>query len=121
METEDKLILEECVRIRRDMITATTKNGIPKEEEDRALLLQALNGLEKVALSRAKLKNEEQTNSNISLANELIVKMLTGSFVQPEVIGECRVLEEVTGEIDVVPGETEIGVISFDYTELIKD
>jgi len=121
METEDRLILEECVRIRRDMITATTKDGIPKDEEDRALLVQALNGLEKVALSRAKFKNDEQSNSNVSLANGLIAKMLNSTLVHPEVAGKHRVLEEVTGDITIVPGETEIGVISFDYTELIKD
>lgn len=124
MDIEDKKILENCISVRENIVSAMTVKGIPSDVDDRAFLLNALNGLEKVALTRARLKNEDKANDIASNANAIVASLLTRlpnlntDIIEGAVV---PVIDTSLMPISLAPGENKIGVESFDYDQMVKD
>jgi hypothetical protein len=118
MDIEDKQLLNKCVDIRMNLIETMTAKGMPEDNEDRNVLLAALSGIERVAISRARIKSEE----DISKSNGELQKLIAQVLVKvPNAVsnynGEPLMLEDAT--IETVEGETSTGVynISLDGFE----
>lgn len=124
MDIEDKRILENCISVRENIVSAMTVKGIPEDVDDRAFLLNALNGLEKVALTRARLKNEDRANDISNNANAIVASLLTRL---PALSGEpvegvtVPVIDGSIMSISLAPGENKIGVESFDYEQMVNE
>lgn len=124
MDIEDKKILENCISVRENIVSAMTVKGIPDDVDDRAFLLNALNGLEKVALTRARLKNEDKANDISNNANAIVASLLTrlpslsGDLVEGVTV---PVIDGNIMSISLAPGENKIGVESFDYEQMVNE
>jgi hypothetical protein len=118
MDIEDKQLLNRCVDIRMNLIGSMTAKGMPEDNEDRTVLLAALSGVERVAISRARIKSDEDVSKSNGELQKLIAQVLVRV---PNTVsnysGEPLMLDG--GTIETVEGETSTGVynISIDSFE----
>lgn len=122
MELEDQQTLEKTQRIRNEVVDELMDGGAPRSKEDREFLVKLLDGMDRVAINRSKIKAEEKTAKANGETNNIIANILR------------RVTANTTHEIDhtvkppelpndlhieVVPGETHIGTTSLDLDDII--
>jgi hypothetical protein len=110
MEKEDKDLLESCIDIRRNLIAHLTNGGMPKDSEDQKVLLATLSGMEKIALSRAKLKSDEEASKNHGEIQRLIASVLLKTPKRYDLGDGVPLLLDDSEELtDIVEGELTIG------------
>lgn len=120
---EDQARLNLTHRIRENIITSLTENGLPEDDKDRKFLLAAMDGLDHSILTKAKVKAQDKSNNNQAKATSLVAELLyrisannTGTPVDRTI--ELTTEYQVT---DPVPGETDQGVQHLTYDEFFKD
>ena len=126
MSAEEKLILtdEEALRFtqikRRELVNVLCDDGIPRDPKDRAMLLKALDGMDRQALTNKRIAGETAGNEAARMAaqamNVLFEKLGNQNPFQKE--GAGRVIDapqKFVEKLELVPGETEIGIASLDY------
>lgn len=120
MDLEDKARLELTLRVRENAIRELTKTGkLPEDKMDRAFLVQMLDGMDRTVLTRTKIKTDDQAAKSQADSAKLIADALlrvetrraTGRVIPVETI-------ELPA-IEVVEGETSIGVQTFKYDEIM--
>jgi hypothetical protein len=110
MEKEDKDLLESCIDVRKNLIASLTVGGMPKESEDQKVLLAALTGMEKIALTRARLKSEEEASKNHNEIQKLIAAVLLKTPKRFDLGDGAPLLLDDSEELtDIVVGELSIG------------
>jgi hypothetical protein len=106
---DEDLDLNYTREIRKSLITDMTKSGMPTETKDRAMLLMALDGVDKAALAKKKIKSDEGISNKNLVAVETIAHIFNTKNVREippsEIIGEIK---EVTDVIDVSINEGEL-------------
>lgn len=107
------------------LITAGN-GGLPGDKEDRDTLFKALDGLDKVALTRKRITADQEQASGVSQAVGLIAALLRQSKTNYNTleVSDATVLEAPTLGDDVpppdlVPGETEIHAGQLNYAAFV--
>ena len=123
-QIEGNARLEFTLDIREKMVRELTSSGvIPADNANKALLISALDGMDRTVLSRAKVKVAEKTNDLSTQANSLIAKLLTQ--VRPKQISENNYdvnikplsLDSSISKPDTIEGEMVIGTTSETFDE----
>lgn len=121
MDMQDKARLELTLSTRESIIKGLFKdNRIPIEQEDRDLLMKALDGMDRTILSRAKIKSDDSAQQTQAAQVALIAQLLIRATPTP---GKVRTedLEVIDGVVaDVTEGETSIGVQTFTYAQIMN-
>lgn len=126
---EDVARLDRSQSIRMLIIDTMTKEGkLPEDKSDRAFLLEALNGMDRTTLSRAKLKVESASAQNAAATVQIVGEILArvANNKTPIIEGQAR-REAPALPTDIVvenpvEGETMIGVEMMTYDSfLAKD
>ncbi|HWT40108.1 MAG TPA: hypothetical protein VN081_02450 [Dongiaceae bacterium] len=123
----DEEALDFTQRHRKDLVDVLTANGAPTDGEVANVLLKTLDGMDRQALTKMKIKSDERTNDN---SDKLAASVIAGVFAQlkgknpyeKEVI-EGQLLERAAPAVDLsklpaielVPGETDIGTSDLTY------
>lgn len=117
----EKAQLERTQLVRGQIITEMTKGGIPKDIEDRAFLIKAMEGMDKVNLTKAKIKSDDAAHKNNAAAAAMIGEMLRRVTTRPT--GVVREVQPaLPDEVTVLPveGETHIGVKTFSLEQILS-
>lgn len=112
---------------RKEIINHLTKKGVPEDDKQVALLLSALNDMDRTSLSRKKIKVESDTAANNKQAADLIASI----FMQPDskklgmaaVDGMLGTIPSVEGrlpEVEVLPGEMAVNPPQLDYNAFMS-
>jgi hypothetical protein len=83
---------------------------MPEESEDQKVLLATLSGMEKIALTRARLKSEEEASKNHNEIQRLIASVLLKTPKRYDLGDGVPLLLDDSEELtDIVVGELSIG------------
>lgn len=100
--------------------------GIPDDKEDRDALFKALDGLDKVALTRKRIAADVEQASGVSQAVSLISTLLRQSKttyntvdVDDATVVSAPTLSNDIPEPELVPGETEINAGQLNYDAFV--
>lgn len=105
-------------KIARDLLK---DDKLPESDEDRNLLLKVLDGMDRTDLSVAKLKVDDKSATGMQNIHDMVAHVLLNST--RTVRHDVHVIPELPMElaiIDMVPGETELGVQTFTYEDMIR-
>lgn len=113
----DDSVLDYSQRQRKKLIDDLTRKGMPADKDSQQVLLTALAGMDKVAISKKRLKVEEGTKDAAQQGMELamlVLKQIKGTnphLAQPNQPNPNAngVKEPVLPAPDLVPGQTNIG------------
>jgi hypothetical protein len=106
---------------RKELVAAITEKGMPTETKDRLTLLAALDGMDKAALSKKKIKSDEGVSDKNVQAIETITKLFADARLKnmSKVVGSLEasipVLREDLPLPVLVPGELDEQSDSEDY------
>lgn len=75
VETEDQ-DLQFAQGVRKKLVGDLTKTGMPQDKESRMILLQALDGMDRSALGRKRIKVEEDAGKNQAQFSGVIADLL---------------------------------------------
>ncbi len=123
--TEDEVILYTRQK-RMQLANDLTQQGAPKDKDSQCVLLATLDGLDRSALGRLKIKAEERANANNASAAALIAQVLNeiGSTkiyeFQTTVIREIPRLPDSIPKPDIVEGELETNPQQIDFETFTK-
>ena len=121
----DKDRLELTQSVRESIIRKFTSNGgIPDNKEDRALLIEVMNGSDRAVLSKAKIKAEDASSKNAADVANLIGDILNRISIKRELpVNEAPkpapILSQEYVVLNPVEGETMIGVSNMTYEKFI--
>lgn len=123
---EDQARLNRTQDIREKIVAATMKNGaIPVDRDDREFLMKAIEGIDRQVLSKAKIKSDDQNSKAQTEAASMIASLLLQAGQQHKAANHARAERELVLDMpdlkDIVPGETDIGVHTFTYGDIVKD
>lgn len=127
IDIEDKQRLEMTLNIRSRIIEEMTKKGIPSDKEDRAFLMQAVDGMDRTVLGRARIKAEDKANQSqqatAGLIASLLSKVSAHASANIENTSNKKITPTLPSEIVVtnpVPGESQIGISEENYNTFIE-
>lgn len=118
--------------LRHRLIHDMTMQGekLPDDAKERALLLQAMADMDRTALANKKIGSKERTAAKDREAAELLARMVgrlgfKSPFESHDTIdGECREVPALKAgdlpAIELVPGETDIGISTVGYDEFMS-
>jgi len=126
----DDQVLDFTQRWRVMMINKLTNNGqaLPMEAKDVAALDGVLSSLDRQALGKKRIKVEEKGNKNAEEGMKLISAVLGkigSNDVFAGVTGDKNIVRETIPasyeELDLVPGELDIGITDMKYEDFVKE
>lgn len=122
LDEKDTTRLELTLQTRENIVHKMLEDGIPEAEEDRAFLLKAMDGLDRVILTKARIKSDDTAVQNQRTVAKLIADILVRSEVKDGSTKrlESPVLESSIVADNVVEGETDIGVHNFSYDTFME-
>lgn len=117
--------LQDTQKVRKTLISALTVNGeVPREGPKQVLLLGLLDGSDRSAFTRAKLrsdkKRDEATQSAIKLVGETL-KNINSRTYRPVASEIDRTIPRELENRTFVIGELEIGIEPIPITQLIQE
>jgi hypothetical protein len=115
-DNSEDIDLEYSRQKRKQLVDSLTDKGMPTDIKDQSIMLQALDGLDRQALSKKKLKSDE----GISSAAVMAAAMLAQLYNKPDLKalsvsnnnGSVQVfmgnepIDIIDGELEVVPSMT---------------
>lgn len=127
--SEDEDILNYTIARRLDLAANMTAGGrmMPNDNEDRKIYLDNLAGLERIAISRMRIKSDEKVAGSQAEATAYAIAMLAeigkgGAVVQTIPSGAARETPQLPVEIPepvLVPGEIGTAEENLDYETLM--
>ncbi len=109
--------------LRLKIIEDLTQEKLPSDKDDRAFLLAAIDGIDRAALNRAKLKTEESSvklqEQTAGIIANVLNKINKNSLHQGTKTN--RILDVEYDGLTIVEGETDIGLHSLSFDEFFKD
>ena len=100
---------------RKQLIESLSKNGAPNDVKDQSIMLQALDGLDRITLTRMRLKSEEGISTSQVAAAAILAQLFnnpqtkkvgrSGDAVSeiPTLRTDLPAIAVVAGELDAVP------------------
>lgn len=126
---DDDQVLAYTQSVRKNIVTELTKGkAFPQDKGEQILLMQALDGMDRAALTNKRIKSDEKTQNDVAGAASMIAQMLSqmGGMVQMPKVNddnvvdvEPKMLTEEIPEPVLVPGETEINSPQLDYNSFV--
>lgn len=113
--------------IRKRVVAALIAEKLPESDEDRKYLATMLDGIDRSALAKSKIKIEDNNSKNQEHVAALVAQVLSkvnnrDLHTSTGVSNPNRVLQlDYTSNLTFVDGEMETGVKNLDYDELIKN
>lgn len=132
----DDQVLDYTQGIRRQLIGHLTKDGkMPADLKEQSMLLQTLDGMDRVALGRKRIKVEEKANNNQAAMAGLVAHMLTnvrrgrglnadGTPIAAAGSAPARsapVLSDSIPEPVLVPGETSAAPMRMSWEDFTSE
>lgn len=121
MDVTDQARIELTLRTRENIIRSLTPGGaLPAGREDRAFLMQALDGMDRTVLTKAKIKSDDTAAKSQADSARTISELLLRVDSKRHVPGHVIDVEaHQLPDIQLVEGETSIGVQTFKYKDLM--
>lgn len=107
---EEAQELQEVQQVRRRLIADLTKDGVPQKGQ--VFLASLLDGVDRQALSRAKLRHDKSSAENTQATAKLMAEMLKSINIKthrPVARSEDRQIPADLAIRTFVPGEMDIG------------
>lgn len=110
---DDDNDLDYTRQARMKLIASMTNGGMPSDNKDRQTLLAALDGMDRAALAKKRIKSEEGISSSKALAAETIAQIFMDarlkSITSPTMneLGQIPLLRNDLPVPDLVDGELE--------------
>lgn len=123
-ELQDKQILQQNIDIRQLINQELFKDGkLPDGDEERKLLIANLTGLEKIALTRSRLRGDKANAKTAADAQSIVAQALAANRTRRSTANEGpRVtLPTSVPRPILVPGETDVESPYLDPAEILKD
>lgn len=113
----------EYVRVKRkEIIGHLTKQGVPEDNSQLALLLGALNDMDRTSLGRKKIKADNDATANNKQAADLIASIFTrpdskqlGMTGLDGLVGNIPNVDGLLPNVEVLPGEMAVNPPQLDY------
>lgn len=123
-DQSDRERLDLTQSVRERIIRTLTDKGLPENKEDRAFLLEAMNGSDRTVLSKAKIKAEDAASKNAADLTNIVGELLARVSTKREgvIIDTTRQapkLDDTFTVVNPVEGETIIGVESLTYEKFM--
>lgn len=120
--TDSKSLLNFSQGLRKQIVTSMVEEGLPKDDDDRKILLQALRDMDQTSIGRLRVDVEESQLQNTKEVQDIIAKIsgvnpsglriIDGSFI--------RSVEPIDlPEVEVSEGEMTVGLNSEDAKTFI--
>lgn len=121
MSLEDQALINLTLSTREKIVNSMTKNGtLPSTNEDRAFLLSALDGIDRTVLSKAKIKSDDSNAKTESEIAKNVASVLLRLESKRTINNRNNSIDAVTlPVIDIVEGETFIGVQPVKYVDIM--
>lgn len=121
MSIEDQRRLELGLKTRESIVLAIMANGPIPKVEDRGLLMQALDGMDRSILSKAKIKSDDSAAKSAAESAKNIAELLLRVDARKRNPGNAVDVEAtVLPPIQLVEGETFIGVQPVKYNDVMN-
>jgi len=122
-ENETRL-LDLTMRTREEIIKKLTKDGVPEDRADKALLVSMLDGVDRTILSKSRIKVDSKISDNQAQTASLIANVL-GSINSKSVRSydehrEIPQLINIDGETKFIEGELDTGTQSNSFDTFIS-
>lgn len=123
MSLQDQQRLELTLGTREAIIRNLVNKGpVPSDPEDRKLLMQSLDGLDRTILSRAKIKSDDTNAKSEAEIAKSVANLLLRMDSRKRTVQPAEMLEDISlPDISTVPGETFIGVEPVKYDTIMAD
>ena len=121
--TDEELDIKYVQSKRKFIVENMMEKGIPKDRSEQAMLLAALDGLDRSAISRLRIKAEDKNANNMLGAAGIIAQMLTKVNPQTNQIFDMAPpsLPASIAPIELLPGETDIGTMTISCDEIMAN
>lgn len=123
LELEDKARLNLTLGVRERIIKSLTDEGkLPTSMDDRAFLLQALDGMDRTVLAKTKIKNDDKNSKSQQENARTIANILSKIPIKNTQVAVDRLTELPEGitVTDPIPGEKDIGTQVLNYETFIS-
>ncbi len=114
--------------IRKRVVESLLADKLPESDEDRKFLISMIDGIDRSALAKSKIKIEDKNANSQERVSTLVADVLNKinnrdlkiSTSDPR-SGDRLLVLEYSVDVDTVDGEMETGVKNLDYDELMKN
>ena len=118
LDLKDQSRLERSLAARETIIATLMSDGrLPYNKDDKIMLIQALDGLDRTVLSKAKLKSDDQNaksqRDTAKMIADVLSRVSTASLTRT---GVPSLPSDIVID-DLVPGETSLGLQDLTYDE----
>lgn len=127
-DMNDEAIVSFTQRKRKELVDEMTKGGLPTEKGDRIVLLSALVDMDRTAIAKMKIGSQEREGAADRSAALVAAKILSGMGPQMGRVIDSTCTRETPAlddkdlpELELVPGETDIGLSTLTYEQLMYD
>lgn len=122
-EAEDDIDIEYVRGERKRIVKEVSKEGIPVGDPKKmAIMLAALDGIDRSAIARKRIRSDDKAAAGVSGAAALIAKVLTAAnpldFIKEGITRESPTLGADIPAPTLVPGETQRGTLNLSYEEV---
>jgi hypothetical protein len=123
-DQSDRERLDLTQSVREQIIRSLTAKGLPENKEDRAFLLEAMNGSDRTVLSKAKIKAEDAASKKASDLTNIVGEILARVSTKRDGIVfdagyQAPKLDNTFTVENPVEGETVIGVETLTYEKFM--
>lgn len=114
-DSTEELDLEYTRAKRKEFVDMMTKNGPPSDIREASIMLQALDGIDRAALGKLKIKSDEGIGSAQAAAAAMLASLFNDprtktigrvdgvDRIPPELILDTDSIVIIEGELDIVP------------------
>ena len=123
-DLEDQQRLERTQQLRDRIVTELTKDQLPTDAEDRKFLMDALNGIDRVVLTKARLKSDDNSRKSNEETAKTIAALLTRiseKTLRHQTERPVPLLESDIALDETVEGETAIGHTNLNYDQMFSN
>lgn len=121
----DEQLLDYTQGKRKKLVEHLTSGGkIPDDRGDKMVLLSALDGMDKVSLTKIRIKAEDKQSDTASQATNIVARLLTlmvpkkAQHFDPDL--KLPVLDVNVPDLNVIDGETALGTQNTNYETFSK-
>ena len=105
---------------RMQLINSITEKGVPADLKDRSILLQALDGMDRAALSKMKIKSDEGISNGQAAAAAILAELFNDPRTRNvgksnDLVGSVQVLSIAVQPDQLLPGELDINPVAESY------
>ena len=110
---------------RKQLIESLSKNGAPNDVKDQSIMLQALDGLDRITLTRMRLRSEEGISTSQVAAAAILAQLFNNPQTKKvgrsgDAVAAIPTLRTDLPAIDVVAGELDAVPVKDNYDAFMK-